>query len=169
MLQGSVADGPACVQSLCSRASCTCGRGRAPEYSRCRPPCACRVLYGPGFLCASGAGVPCKWGSVCVCVESFVCAGPYMPVQFLSTGVCYMCVGVPVRGGDWRGEVSPVCSGSPIRVYGPGYLWASVCAGVGLSLCGGGHSVLTGPQALPCPGLGATLKVSPASPASPNS
>lgn len=69
-----------------------------------------------GFYVHRERGVPCKWGSVCVCVESLVCAGPYVPIQSLSRGVCYMCVGVPARGRDWRGEVSPLCSGSPIRV-----------------------------------------------------
>ena len=66
--------------------------------------CACRVLCGPGFLCASGAGLPWKWGSVSV--ESLVCAGPCVSVQSLSTGVCYVCVGVPVGAEAWSGEAS---------------------------------------------------------------
>lgn len=100
-----------------------------------------------------------------MCVESLVCAGPYVPVQSPSTGVCYMCVGVPVREGT-GGEVSCVQWVSYTLVVGSRIP-------VGIRVRGGAVLVWWGTCAHrppgPCPrlGLGAALKVSPASPASP--
>lgn len=155
------------------RACCMCGHGRAPEYSRCRPHVLVGSCVDLGFCVhrargshGSGGqyvcGVPCVCRSLCVCT---------VPVHRCVLRVCGCASGG--RGLEWVNV--PVCSGSSIRVgdpscmLGPGYLWESECAGLGLSRCGGGHSALTGPQALPRPRLGAALKVSPASPASPNS
>lgn len=119
------------------------GRGRA----LCTAGAGLHVLVGScmdlGFYVHRERRVPCKRGP-CVCVWSPLCVQvPYVPVQSLSTGVCYMCVGVPVRGRDWRGEVSlgvqwvsytrvgvpDTCGHQSVRGWGcPGVVGGTLCS-----------------------------------------
>lgn len=110
--------------------------------------------YVEGARCRDRSGRGLVWGGVHTCGNE----GPLGAVLFL-----YVCgVGV-CRGSAVR---VPVCPGGSqvlmgVRVCG------RLCAGVGVGdvrvWCGA--PVLTGPQALPCPGLGTAPTVSPAPPA----